>query len=175
MVGKRLLSFILILFLAVLAFADDDTFTRTTGTPTIAPGSLDHDDMNLGDDYDWTGDNTHAGKETFNALVIHPPSTQTIADDGAGTSPTATLTPTSKIVEIDCLDSDGCTDDISEAGASAGQELLLLNVGSNTTTLDSIVGQMIMSSQFAMGQGGTIAFVYSATLSAWVETGRSDN
>jgi len=51
MAGKKIAILLCLLFFAGFVFGDDDTFTRTTGTPTIVPGSLDHDDLNLGDDY----------------------------------------------------------------------------------------------------------------------------
>lgn len=96
-----------------------------------------------------------------------------VADDGAGTSPSGTITPTTGYVEGTCNDANGCTAVVSETSAAEGQYFTFVNVGTNAITLADTAGVTEISGSFAMGQYDSISFVYDGT--QWVETGRSNN
>lgn len=101
------------------------------------------------------------------------PTTHTIADDGAGTAPSSTLTPTSSYVKITNNDPDGATLTLGESGISDGQLLTIVNVGTNTVTLNDSAGVQEIAGTFVMGQWDTMQFIY--VTDRWVEVGRSDN
>lgn len=111
---------------------------------------------------------TNAGQIQF-----HDPQSVTTADDGAGTSPAATITPTRSVVHYTCSDTDGCTVAISESGAISGQVLRVVNIGANTATFADSSGVTETAGALAAGQWDSISYQY--VVDRWVEVGRSNN
>jgi hypothetical protein len=74
----------------------------------------------------------------------------TIADDGAGTSPVDTTSPTSSHVEVTCSDTDGCVYRPGETSVVDGWAIAIVNVGSNTVTISDSAGVV-------RARGGSIA------------------
>jgi hypothetical protein len=99
--------------------------------------------------------------------------THTIADDGAGTAPASTLSPTSSYVKITNNDADGATVTLSEAGISDGQHLLLVNVGANPVTFPDSAGVQELAGAAVLAQYDTLSLLYVSD--RWVELARSNN
>lgn len=65
----------------------------------------------------------------------------TIADDGAGTSPTDTTAPTSSRVEVTCNDANGCNYTPGEGGVVDGWDIRVCNISAaNTVTITESAG-----------------------------------
>ena len=100
--------------------------------------------------------------------------TLTVSDNGAGgSSPSATLTPSTSFCKIDCQDSDGCNVTVSESGVADGAELTIVNISSNTVNISDSAGVTELAGNFAMGQYDSLSLIYVSD--RWVEAGRSNN
>jgi len=113
-------------------------------------------------------------KLEVNGLKGASPTTLTISDDGVGgSSPSATLTPSTSFCKIDCQDPDGCNVTISESGAADGAELTIVNISANTVNISDSAGVTELAGNFAMGQWDSLSLIYVGD--RWVEVSRSDN
>lgn len=99
------------------------------------------------------------------------PSSVTCAADGTGAAAACTLTPTSSLVLYTCSDTDSCAITLSEGYVDSGQELKVVNVGSNLITFADSAGVQELVSSYSAGITESISFSYSG--SAWIEVGRS--
>jgi collagen type I alpha len=97
----------------------------------------------------------------------------TVADNGAGTRATATLTPLTSYVTCSVSDTQGADSSISETGAVDGQHLTIVNVGANVCGFADTAGVTEMAGNFDMGQNDSLSFVYATD--RWVEVARSNN
>lgn len=165
----------------------DQTGTGQLGTNMVTWASLylgDDTGINLGLDqdallaYDETTDNrvelTGTGASLYleDKLMLGAADT-TIADDGAGTSPAGTITPTSSYSLVICEDTNGCTASVSTTGAVEGQMLVIYGEEANATTFSDAAGLNLGGATRALAQGDTLTLIYAA--SAWVELSFSDN
>lgn len=119
---------------------------------------------------------TSAGTDAFlfdeSGAMVPQVSTLTIADDGAGTSPVGSLTPTTSYAEITCNDANGCTLNFSETGARQGQMLNLVNVSANAVTLQDSAG-VTESAASVLGQYDTAMIIYSSD--RWIQHATNNN
>lgn len=109
----------------------------------------------------------------FQGFYITPVQTLTVADDGAGTNATATLTPTSAYVNCTCNDANACDITMGETGVQDGT---IISVISSTTTACNFADSAGISETagaFAAGQYDSIKFIYLSD--RWVELSRSNN
>jgi hypothetical protein len=97
----------------------------------------------------------------------------TVADDGAGTAATNTLTPSSSYVSYTCSDANGCTITVSETGAVDGSLVRIVNASANTCNFADTSGVTELTGAFAMGQWDTLTLLYATD--RWVEIARSNN
>ncbi len=100
-------------------------------------------------------------------------STTTVADSGDGNPVAFTITPTTSHLEITCSDSDTCDATMSETGARNGQEVKIINAGTNVVDISDTSGVSETAGAFAMGQYDVITMVYISD--RWVEQNRSNN
>lgn len=121
-----------------------------------------------------SGPTTVTGTITHNGFRVGVPSTQTVPDDGAGTTPTFILLPTTSTTWLTCNDANGCSSSaFDESGWTDGTQFCVVNAGANTITLNDSAGVAEMAGNFAMGQWDAACFVYKND--RWVETNRSNN
>lgn len=121
-------------------------------------------------------DSAMAAAESFvdnRGFYVTPAQAVSVADDGAGTSPASTLTPTSEYVSYTCSDANGCTVTLSETGALDGTKVRIVNVSANVCNFADTAGVTELAGAFAMGQWDSITLVYATD--RWVELGRSNN
>jgi hypothetical protein len=116
---------------------------------------------------------TLKGRVDNNGFYIQSAQTTiTVADDGAGTKPTSTLTPTG-IVTYACNDATGTTVTVSETGAQTNSRVIILNTGTGNCEFADTSGVTELSGAFVMGPTDTLELIYMN--SAWHELRRSDN
>lgn len=111
-----------------------------------------------------------------NGLVRHTAQALSVADnvmDGGTHTATATLTVTSGYVECSCSDEHGCDIAMSETGATEGDRVSIVNVGTNSCAFADSPGVSELAGAFTAGAGDAITLIYNG--SAWVELGRSNN
>lgn len=111
-----------------------------------------------------------------NGLVRHTAQALSVADnvmDGGTHTATATLTVTSGYVECTCSDGDGCDITMSESGATEGDKVSIVNVGTNTCAFADSAGVSELAGAFSAGAADAITLIYNG--SAWVELDRSNN
>ena len=111
---------------------------------------------------------TASGLTVFNGLQ-----TVTISDDGAGTSPSATITPTKNRVAIDCQDANNCTAVMGESGIVDGQEVKLIVTSTNTVAFADTGGVSELAGAFVAGQFDSLSLSYLTD--RWIEYARSNN
>ena len=99
--------------------------------------------------------------------------TVTIADDGAGTSPSATITPTKNRVAIDCQDANNCMVVMGESGIVDGQEVKLIVTSTNTVAFADTAGVSELAGAFTAGTNDVLSLTYLTD--RWVEYARSNN
>ncbi len=98
----------------------------------------------------------------------------TIADNAVAASPaSATLTPSTSFVKIDCQDADGCDITMGETVINDGQNVTIVNTSANTCNFADTAGVSELNGAFAMGQYDSLDLIY--VTDTWVERGRSDN
>ena len=107
------------------------------------------------------------------SIYIATPQSFTVADDGAGTAASATLTPTSTAVGITCNDANGCNITMGETGMVSGYELRIVNLSANVCNFADTSGVSETAGAFAMGQYDAITYLYA--VDRWVEMNRSNN
>lgn len=94
----------------------------------------------------------------------------TIADDGAGTSPTDTTTPSSSLMSITCNDANGCNYNPGESslGSTTLWMIFICNVGaSNTVTINDTAGVVEVRSGASVALpagGGCVGAVYTGSI-----------
>ena len=127
-----------------------------------------------------TPQNLHTGASpTFTGLTLTGlvvPSglqTVTILDDGAGTSPSATITPTQNRVAIDCQDANNCTAVMGESGILDGQEVKLIVTSANTVAFADTAGVSELAGAFTAGANDVLSLIYFSD--RWIEYARSNN
>jgi hypothetical protein len=107
-------------------------------------------------------------------MYITTPTTVTIADDGAGTSPTTSVVVTASGAQfIACNDADNCTASISESGATSGTTLQLVVTTTGTVTVSDSAGVSELEGAAALGQYDSLTLLYVSD--RWVEVARSNN
>lgn len=117
------------------------------------------------------GDLTAVGR------IIGGAGTLTVPDDGAGTSPAGTLTPSGTLMYVACNDANGCTITLSETGALAGQWVTVVSTGTGTANFADTAGVSETAGAFAAGgsAGGYDSISYQYITDRWVEQCRSNN
>lgn len=168
----------------VTTFGGPSSITSVSSTvpamkvqPRIA---LDTDDLFLalrtsagGDLFlvDTEGDVTSSGRE--NHLV----DADTIADNGAGSNATYTLTPTSSYVELTCSDAHGCDITMGETGVAEGTRVCIVSLtgaaGASENNFADTAGVSELAGAFAAETNDTICLLYTGA--TWVESSRSNN
>jgi hypothetical protein len=107
-------------------------------------------------------------------MYITTPTTVTIADDGAGTSPTASIAVTTSGTQfIACNDANNCTASVSESGATSGTTLSLVVTTAATVTVSDSSGVTELAGAAALGQYDSLTLLYVSD--RWVEVARSNN
>lgn len=66
----------------------------------------------------------------------------TMADDGAGTQPSATTAPTSSYVKVTCNDASGCDYNPADTGAQDGTVLYIVSSGTNNVEINDTAGSI---------------------------------
>ena len=98
----------------------------------------------------------------------------TVLDNGNPlVNATATLTPTSSYVEVDCQDNPGCDITMSESGARQGQILYIVATNTNLVNFADTGGVSELSASLGLDQYDTLTLVYISD--RWVELGASNN
>jgi len=102
----------------------------------------------------------------WNCAVSGEPSatvtTQTVADDGAGTAASFTITATRGALQVTCNDTHGCAATMSETGMTTGDILYVENVSANTVTIadSSGVVETTGGTSISLGQYETAGLIY---------------
>ncbi|MBI3624231.1 hypothetical protein HY218_01215 [Candidatus Saccharibacteria bacterium] len=97
-----------------------------------------------------------------------------VADNGLGTAATATITPSSSYIEINCQDADGCDVTMGEGGETEGNLAILVSVGDgNTINFADTSGVSELAGTFNAGLHDSLTLAYDGT--TWVEVSRSNN
>ena len=107
-----------------------------------------------------------SGRFTTNGFYVplfeyYASSAVAIPNDGAATSPSYTLTPIKSYYTLNCVDPDGCSITMGEAGMTDGNHLQIVNIGTCTVTFSNSSGVSEMDSQVAMPQYKSVAFWYA--------------
>lgn len=97
----------------------------------------------------------------------------TVADNGAGTNATSTITPTAGQVEVTCSDAQGCDITLDETGIVRGQRVTFVCLSAVAINFADTAGVSETAGAYACGQYDTISFRYISD--RWIETGRSNN
>jgi hypothetical protein len=143
--------------------------TPGAGTITLSAPQ----DLHTGASPTFTG-LTLSGLVTLSGLLVQSGlQTVTIADDGAGTSPSATVTPTKNRVAINCQDANNCTVVMGEGGILDGQEVKLIVTSTNTVAFADTAGVSELAGAFTAGQYDSLVLLYS--VDRFVELSRSNN
>ena len=119
-------------------------------------------------------DTTNIVSETVfdnSANVSYTAQAITEADDGNGTSPTTTITPTSTFVRYTCGDGNGCNITLSETGARDGQTLVIIQMVGSGTLADT--SGVIESAGTVLAQYDSAGFVYAND--RWVQLYTNNN
>lgn len=128
----------------------DDGTTVTINTATTATTTA----------FSTTGTLSATGKVTTAAVYVVTPTAQTVPDSGNGSPATATVAATVGWVNVTCSDADGCALTLSEAGATSGSTLRIVNVGSNTVTLADSAGVQETTGALSLGPADNVTFCY---------------
>lgn len=147
---------------ALTGTANQVTVTNGAGTVTLSGPQNLH-----------TGASPTFAGLTLNGLLVSSVQTVTIADDGAGTSPSATITPTANRVSIDCQDTNNCTVVMGESGIVDGQEVRLIVTSTQTVAFADSAGVSELAGAFTAGAFDVLSLTYS--VDRWVEYARSNN
>jgi hypothetical protein len=99
--------------------------------------------------------------------------TLSIADDGAGTQPTATLTPTKPYVKCACTDANGCTVTMGETGMADGRELVVISTGTNACIFADTAGVSELPGGVTLGTYDSLRLLY--VTDRWVAVSTSNN
>lgn len=121
------------------------------------------------------GFNTSAGTGTTHisvygsgALQFNTQQTVTIADDGAGTSPTDTTSPTASFVRVSCADANGCNYNPGETSVVDGWVYFISNVSSsaNNVTINDSAGVVSVrgGASVVLGQNEMITCIYTNSI-----------
>ncbi|QQR81480.1 MAG: hypothetical protein IPJ69_05005 [Deltaproteobacteria bacterium] len=114
------------------------------------------------------------GNLRVGGFVKYTPQDLTVDSNGNGTAATFTITPHSSFIQIVCNDFDGCSGDISEAGAETGQTLLIANESGNPVTITGGgADARIAGGTITMGNSDSITLIYG--FFNWIELSRNDN
>ncbi len=120
------------------------------------------------------GSGDEADGTAFAGMYVTTPTTVTIADDGAGTSPTTSIVVTASGAQfIACNDANNCTASISESGATSGTTLQLVVTTTGTVTVSDSAGVSELEGAAALGQYDSLTLLYVSD--RWVEVARSNN
>lgn len=106
-------------------------------------------------------------------VLLDKVSALSIADNGAGTDATATLTPTTSYVNITCSDTNGCDITMGESGMVDGRVIRIVNSSANPCNFADTSGVSEISGSFTMSQWDTLVLEY--VTDRWVELSRSNN
>lgn len=100
-------------------------------------------------------------------FYLTPAQAVTVADDGAGTAATNTLTPTSQSVRYTCNDANGCAITLSESEGVDGAEVRIVNVSANAITFADSSGVSETTGALSLGQWDSVVFEY--VTDRWVQ------
>lgn len=106
---------------------------------------------------------------------LQPEQTVTVADDGAGTAPASTITPTSSEVDLAYNDADNASvGTLSETGAQAGSTVYILHTGSGgTVAFAASAGVFVTGATCTLSSGDMLVVKYRN--SAWQRIACIDN
>ena len=114
-----------------------------------------------------------------NGGVSFPAFALSIPDNAnGGTAAEYTFTPTTdaaRLVEVTCLDAQGCNVTMGETSVKNGQVVTFVNVAANVVNFADSAGISELAAAFAAGVNDVLHVYYSTSLTTWIETGRSDN
>ena len=114
-----------------------------------------------------------------NGGLSFPAFALSIPDNGnGGTAAAYTFTPTTdaaRLVEVTCLDAQGCDVTMGETSVKNGQVVTFVNVAANVVNYADSAGVSELAGAFAAGINDVLHVYYSTALTTWIETGRSDN
>lgn len=167
--------FAILILLSSFIFADDIEFSKTSGTPTIAGGSVDATLMNLADGYDWTGLHTFAdlaklnGGSTASINSVTGTDSLTSADCGRITTVTAGIdTHTITLPEASTVI--GCKFKIVYVGASGGA---LVDISPLDSDADGIIGSCTLAASVVSFSGTADADIgltkATSLIGDWIE------
>lgn len=141
------------------------SITGTTNQITVTPGA---GTVTLS-----APQNLHTDAMPTFAGIIYGTQTVTILDDGAGTSPGTTITPTASLVLVDCQDANNCTATMGESGITSGQLASIIVTSVNTVAFSDAAGVSELAGAFTAGAYDALSLVY--VTDRWVEYARSNN
>jgi len=107
------------------------------------------------------------------ATLATPSALLSIADNGSGTRASATLTPASSLIRCSCADPDGCDVTLSETNALDGQELRIVNSGTNVCSFAEAAGVTELAGSADLGPQDSLSLIYASD--RFVELARSNN
>lgn len=130
-----------------------------------------------------SGGNTALSTNTSTSILTtsyawaYSPQVVTINDDGAGTKPAQTITPTQSRVHCACNDATGCTITMGETGMVSGQTVTIISIGTGNCEFADTAGVTELSAAFVAGgsAGGYDSLSLEYIADRWVERTRSNN
>ncbi len=102
------------------------------------------------------------GKQTF-----------TVLDNSDGSNATGTLNPSKSYVSVDCQDNEACDVTMSEAGASDGDIVVIVNSSSKNVNFTDSAGVTELSGNATLGQYSSLTLLYSSN--RWVQLAKANN
>lgn len=116
---------------------------------------------------------TKAARVDFHGFYLTPVQTLTVADDGAGTAATATLTPTSQYVNCTCNDANSCAITMGETGVQDGTTVEIVSSTATACTFADTAGVTELSGALTLGQYDTLRLIYLSD--RWVQLATTNN
>lgn len=116
---------------------------------------------------------TKAARVDFHGFFLTPVQTLTVADDGAGTAATATLTPTSQYVNCTCNDANSCAITMGEGGVQDGTVVEIISSTATACTFADTPGVSELSGALTLGQYDTLRLLYLSD--RWVQLATTNN
>ena len=163
MMHKRAASLLLVLVLIlVVSLPAVGQTSRTRFAWVIADKLTVNEDASVGDDLTVSDDATVADDATIGGLLTHSAADTITVTDGSAFEPTGSYQPITAAGEVTPTVTVG----------SAGQVVMIVNVGSNTINLAD-TGTAKLTAAFAMGQYDSLSLISDGT--NWIELARANN
>ena len=114
---------------------------------------------------------------TMYGLLIESEQAVTCTDNGTGANATLNITPTASTVSVTSQDAQGCDVTLVETGAVTGEvvDFIVVSLTAGAVNFADTAGVSELAGAFAAGLGDVLSVKYNTTLSAFLETSRSNN